>query len=88
MRMLLLLCVFAAFARTARSDDDVARSQPMRYGECVATIQELTHGTQFSRLLTTGDVQMVRIESGDKNLVVTCDRPQRHDERGVGVGKR
>jgi len=76
MRILLFLCVFAAFARAARADDLIARSQPMPYGECLATIQELTHGTQFSRLLTTGAVQIVRIESGDKSLVVTCDRPQ------------
>lgn len=75
MRMLLLLCVFAAFTRSARADD-LARSQPMPYVACLTTVQQLIDGTQFSRLLTTRDVQVVKIEFGDKNLVVTCDRPQ------------
>ena len=48
----------------------------MPYLTCLATVQQLTHGTHFSRLLTTGDVHVVKIEAGQKNLVVTCDRSQ------------
>jgi hypothetical protein len=71
--MLLLLCVFAAFARATRADEAV-QSQPMPYLKCLSTVQQLTHGTRFARLLTTGDVHVIKIETGQKNLVITCDR--------------
>ena len=84
MRMLLLLCVFAAFARATRADE-AARSQPMPYLTCLATLQQLTHGARFSRLLTTGSVQVVKIEATGKDLVVTCDRP--HETMTVKVAE-
>jgi hypothetical protein len=74
MRFGLILVPAALIATAARSDQGPARSQPMSYTACLATLQQIVQGARFSRLLSTRDVQVVRIETEDGNLLITCDR--------------
>ena len=74
MRSGFILVPAVLIATGARSDQDPARSQPMSYTACLATVEQIVHGTRFSRLLSTRDVQVVRIETETGNLLITCDR--------------
>jgi hypothetical protein len=46
----------------------------MSYTACLATVKQIVHGARFSRLLSTRDVQVVRVETETGDLLITCDR--------------
>jgi hypothetical protein len=48
----------------------------MSYTACLATVEQIVHGARFSRLLSTRDVQVVRVETETGDLLITCDRPE------------
>jgi hypothetical protein len=75
MRSALVLCSAVWVVGAARAEK-LLQTQPMAFSTCVATIQELTHSATYSRLLSTTDIQMVRIEKDQKAFVITCDRAQ------------
>ena len=74
MRSGLILAPAILIASGVRADQDPSRSQAMPYTACLATVEQIVHGTRFSRLLATRDVQVVRIETENGNLLITCDR--------------
>ena len=74
MRLALIVVPAALIATAARSDQGPARSQAMSYTACLATVEQIVQGTRFSRLLSTRDVQVVRVETEAGNLLITCDR--------------
>jgi hypothetical protein len=76
MRFGLILVPAAVIATAGRADQGPARSQAMSYTACLATVEQIVQGTRFSRLLSTRDVQVVRIETETGNLLITCDRPE------------
>jgi len=74
MKFGLILVPAALIATAAQSDQGPARSQAMSYTACLATVEQIVQGARFSRLLSTRDVQVVRVETETGNLLIYCDR--------------
>jgi hypothetical protein len=70
----LILIPVALLATAARADQGSVRSRAMSYTACLAAMEQIVQGTRFSRLLTTRDVRVVRIETEAGTLLITCDR--------------